>query len=251
MRWLLASEAVTRIHRDTDRGSNGTGARTAGLGIRILLVDDHVLVRQGMRLLLETDPDLSVVGEVATADEARAVAARERPSLVLLDAAAGLELISELTVHNDDLRVLVVTGVNDVQQHREALRAGASGVVLKQQAGDVLLKAVRRVHAGEVWADRSTTALVLSDLRRGSGHRDPASHAARVESLTTREREIVTLVAQGNSTQRIADALCISDKTVRNHLASIYSKLQVSDRLELALYAVKHRLTNPAARKNA
>ena len=245
MRWLLASEAVTSIRRDTSSGSNGAHAGTTGLGIRILLVDDHVLVRQGMRLLLETEPDLRVVGEAATASEARTVAQRERPSLVLLDAAIGLELISELTAADEHIRVLVVTGVNDAERHREVLRAGASGIVLKQQAGAVLLKAVRRVHAGEVWADRSTTALVLRELRRGSGRRETGSHAARVDSLTAREREIVTLVAQGNSTQRIADALCISDKTVRNHLASIYSKLGVSDRLELALYAVKHRLTNP------
>jgi DNA-binding NarL/FixJ family response regulator len=120
-----------------------------------------------------------------------------------------------------------------------------SGIVLKQQAGEVLRKAVRRVHAGELWAERSTTALVLEELRGGAGRQDPDSDTARVGSLTVREREIVAHVAQGRGTQKIADALCISEKTVRNHLASIYSKLGVSDRLELALYAVKHRLGRP------
>jgi len=249
---VLASEAVTGIRRDTHGAPSHVRTHGVGLGIRILLVDDHILVRQGIRLLLETDPELIVVGEVATAADARAAADRERPSVVVLDAgfgANGFELISELTADQRDARVLLLTGVGDSEQHREAIRAGASGVVLKQQAGDVLRKAVRRVHAGEVWADRGTTALVLEELRRGPARHDPDSHAARAGSLTAREREIVMLVAQGHNTQRIADALCISEKTVRNHLASIYAKLRVSDRLELALYAVKHRLTSPAANK--
>ena len=255
MRWGcgLASEAVTGIRRDTYGVPTHVRTQAVGLGIRILLVDDHILVRQGIRLLLETDPELIVVGEVATADDARSAAERERPSVVVLDAAFGVdgfELISELTAGQRDARVLLLTGVSDTEQHRAAIRAGASGIVLKQQAGDVLRKAVRRVHAGEVWADRGTTALVLQELRRGPAHPEPDSHAARAGSLTVREREIVTLVSQGHNTQRIADALCISEKTVRNHLASIYAKLRVSDRLELALYAVKHRLTSPAAHKN-
>ena len=256
MRWGcgLASEAVPGIRRDTHGVPNHVRTQAVGLGIRILLVDDHILVRQGIRLLLETDPELIVVGEAATADDARAAAERERPSVVVLDAAFGVdgfELISELAAGQRDARVLLLTGVSDTEQHRAAIRAGASGVVLKQQAGDVLRKAVRRVHAGEVWADRGTTALVLQELRRGGpAPHDPDSHAARAGSLTVREREIVTLVSQGHNTQRIADALCISEKTVRNHLASIYAKLRVSDRLELALYAVKHRLTSPTAHKN-
>ena len=213
--------------------------------IRILLVDDHILVRQGIRLLLESDPELIVIGEATTIDEARALALRERPAIVVLDAGLGdsvLGLISQLTTTGDGVRVLLLTGASDPEQHRGAIRAGASGVVLKQQAGDVLRKAVRRIHAGELWADRSTTALVLEELRGGLGPKDPDSDAGRVESLTGREREIVALVAQGHGTRKIADALCISEKTVRNHLASIYSKLRVSDRLELALFAVKHRL---------
>ena len=196
-------------------------------------------------MLLESDPHLSVIGEAATVDEARALARRDRPGVVVIDAALcdeGFSLISELTTRPDNVRVLLLTAATDPDHHRGASRAGAAGVVLKQQAGEVLRKAVHRIHAGELWADRSTTARVLQELRGGLNRKDPDSEAGRVDSLTGREREIVGLVAQGHGTQKIADSLCISEKTVRNHLASIYSKLRVSDRLELALFAVKHRL---------
>jgi DNA-binding NarL/FixJ family response regulator len=197
-------------------------------------------------MLLDADPLLTVIGEAATSDEARGLVARERPSVVILAAGGDVnhELISHLTMH-PGVRVVLLTGLTDPEAHRGAIRAGVSGIVLKQQAGEVLRKAVRRVHAGELWADRSTTALVLEELRGGLGRQDPDSDMARVGSLTVREREIVAHVARGRGTQKIADALGISEKTVRNHLASIYSKLGVSDRLELALYAVKHRLSLP------
>ena len=213
--------------------------------IRILLVDDHILVRQGIRLLLETDPEFMVIGEAATPAEALTLAARDHPAIVILAAVIGdqaVELIPDLIACHDGVRVLLLTATNDSEQHRSAIHAGASGVVLKQQAGDVLRKAVHRIHAGELWADRATTALVLDELRGGSSRKDPDSDAGRADSLTGRERKIVALVAQGHGTQKIADTLCISEKTVRNHLASIYGKLRVSDRLELALFAVKHRL---------
>jgi DNA-binding NarL/FixJ family response regulator len=219
---------------------------SAARSIRILLIDDHVLVRQGVRMLLEMHADLAVVGEAATLTEARLLAVRERPSIVVLEPALcgpDLRSISELKALGAGVKILLLTALGDTEQHRLAIRSGASGVVLKQQASDVLVKAVRRVHAGEVWADRGTTARVLQDLWDGPARPDPGSDAARIASLTVRERQIVALVARGFSTNKIADRLCIADKTVRNHLASIYAKLNVSDRLELALFAVKHQLT--------
>jgi DNA-binding NarL/FixJ family response regulator len=146
------------------------------------------------------------------------------------------------------MRVLVLTGVPDADQHRRAIRSGASGLVLKEHASDLLIKAVRRVHAGEVWVDRGTTAVILKELRQGLDGRAAEPEAARGESLTAREREIVVLVAQGYGTQKMANVLCISEKTIRNHLVSIYGKLNVSERLELALYAVKHGLAGEPAR---
>jgi DNA-binding NarL/FixJ family response regulator len=200
-------------------------------------------------MLLEAHPDLAVVGEAATINEARLLTEQARPSIVLIDPGlrgADLGVISELKADDAGLRILLLTALDDADQHRHAIRSGASGVVLKQQAGEILVKAVRRVHAGEVWADRSTTARALQDLWDGPARVDPDSDRARIASLTIRERQIVSLVASGLSTNKIGDRLCIADKTVRNHLASIYAKLNVSDRLELALFAVKHQLAAPS-----
>ena len=214
--------------------------------IRILLVGEHLLVRQGLRMVLEKHPDLTVIAETGDPDEAAALVARERPAIAIVDTEAHFDrhrVITELTSAKSAPRVLVLAATADADEHRKAIRSGASGVVLKQQAGEVLVKAIRCVHAGEVWADRTTTALLLQELRNGQARPlDPDSDAARIASLTPRERDIVSRVAQGHGTNRIAREMFISEKTVRNHLASIYAKLLVCDRLELALYAVKHRL---------
>lgn len=214
--------------------------------ISVVIVDDHLIVRQGLRMLLENVPGLEVVGEAGRCGEALEVARRTRPDVVLLDVdLAGenaLEIVPELLAIAERLQILLLTGSRDVDMHRRAVRLGASGVVLKDHAADLLVKAVQRVHAGEVWLDRGLTAQVLQELRQGVTDVSPDDHAARIASLTTREREIVALIAQGASTHHMAEKLFISEKTVRNHLASIYDKLQVSERLELALYAAKHGL---------
>ncbi len=196
-------------------------------------------------MLLEKQPDLKVVGEAATIEDAHLLIERERPAIVVLDPGTRVMdsgAVSELKARVSGMRVLLLTALNDTEQHRVALRSGASGVVLKQQAADILVKAVRRVCAGEVWADRGTTARVLQELCDGPQRLDPDGDQARIISLTIRERQIVALVARGCNTSTMAHRLCIADKTVRNHLASIYAKLNVCDRLELALFAVKHRL---------
>jgi DNA-binding NarL/FixJ family response regulator len=222
----------------------------ASAQIRILLVDDHVVVRQGLRMLLEVQPDLLVVGDTARGGDALEIAAREHPAIVLLDldlgAESGLDIIPPLT--SNGARVLVLTGLRDEEVQRRAVLLGASGVVRKDQAAESLVKAVRCVHAGEVWLDRELTASVFQEMRQKIGVQPLDDDAARVASLTHREREIVGLVAQGHGTHTIADMLFISEKTVRNHLASIYEKLHVSERLELAIYATKHGLTPDSRR---
>jgi len=214
--------------------------------IRLLLVEDHVVVRQAVRLLLESQSGFTVVGEASTGAQALEVAARERPSMVVLDLILGREhgvdLIPAVIRQCPGVRVLVLTAVGDVEQHRAAVRAGASGVVLKDHASEVLVKAIRRVHEGELWMDRGTTARLVDELRKAPGPVATSPDTQRIAALTAREREIVALVALGHGTLKIADLLSISEKTVRNHLASIYAKLGVSERLELALYAVKHGL---------
>jgi len=212
--------------------------------IRIVLVDDHAMVREGVRMLIEGQGDLALVGEAWDRAGALAVVARERPDLVLLDldlgAESGLDLIGAIAGADPEARVLVFTGVRDADLHRRAVHLGALGVVPKEQAASVLLSAIRKVHAGEAWIDRSMMASVLQESRQSRRQVDP--EVPKLASLTAREREIIALVAQGNGTRPIAAELGISEKTVRNHLVSIYSKLHVSDRLELAIYAVRHGL---------
>lgn len=220
--------------------------------IRVLLVDDHVVVRQGLRMLLENHPDLVVVGETGNAREAVEIAAREQPAVVLLDLDLGdengLHVIPDLTSGDGAPRVLVLTGLRDGEVHRRAVWLGASGVIRKDQAADSLVKAVRCVHAGEVWLDRELTAAVFHEMRQKRSGRALDDDAARIASLTPREREIVGLVSQGHGTHKIAGMLYISEKTVRNHLAAIYEKLEVSERLELALYAARHGLAPDSGR---
>jgi two-component system, NarL family, nitrate/nitrite response regulator NarL len=217
--------------------------------IRILLVDDHVLLRQGLRMLIENHADLQVIGEAANCREALEAAARLQPDLVLLDldlgSDSGLDIIPQLVSLHEGLRVLILTGVRDAESQRRAIRLGAMGVVPKEQAGDVLIKAIRKVHTGEIWMDHGMTAALIQEFRGRREHAPADSQTARIAALSPREREVVSLVAQGLSARKIADFLHISEKTVRNHLSSIYDKLEVADRLELALYAVKHGLTEP------
>jgi len=216
--------------------------------IRILLVDDHVVVRQGLRMLIENNRDMKVIGDATRCEEAVEIASCEVPDLVLLDldlgGTSGVDIIPQLVSIDERVHVLVLTGVRDPELHRRAIRMGAAGIVLKDQAGEMLVKAIRKVCAGEVWMDRGTTAAVLRELRHGPESQRLDSEAARIASLTPRERQIVALIARGVGTARIAGDLFISEKTVRNHLVSIFDKLMVSDRLELATYAARHGLAS-------
>lgn len=215
-------------------------------GIRIALVDDHVVVRSGLRLLIESRSGWSVVAESSGTDEAVSAASREQPDVILLDldlgAGSGLDCLPRLREVAPAARVLILTGLRDTELHQQAVRLGAAGVVAKDKAADLLLKAIERVHAGETWLDRMTTASLLAELASGKAKpRDP--EAARIETLTPREREVVSLIATGLRNKQIADRLHISEATVRHHLTSIFSKLEVSDRVGLAIYAFRHDLT--------
>jgi DNA-binding NarL/FixJ family response regulator len=199
-------------------------------------------------MLIENNPDMKVVGEAAKCDEALEAAAREIPDVVLLDldlgGSSGLDIIPQLVSLHERVRVLILTGVHEPELHRRAIRLGDNGIVMKAQAREMLIKAIRSVSHGEVWIDRGTTAILFQEARRGSEGQRLDTEAARIASLTPREREVVALIAQGFGTARIAKDLFISENTVRNHLASIFSKLMVSDRLEMATYAVRHGLAS-------
>ena len=215
--------------------------------IRVALVDDHAMVRQGLRMLLEADPELEVVGEASDRAGAASLVASSAPDIVLVDLVlggdSGLDVIADLRARHPETRVLVLTGLREPQVHRNALQAGAAGIVEKEAAPEVLLKAIRRVSEGEAWVDRRMTASILA------GYAAPAEspEQARIQSLSSRETELVALIGEGLSNKGIADRLGISEITVRHHLSSIYRKLQIRDRLELLLYAYKHKLIPPPA----
>ncbi len=217
--------------------------------IRIVIVDDHKVVREGLRMLIGTQEDMEVAALVGTLAEALAAIGREKPDIVLLDLdLAGINIVErlpEILSASRGTKVLVLTGIRDAQEHRRALRLGAMGLVLKDQATDTLLKAIRKVNAGEAWIDHSMTVNLLSEFRGVGDKKDVDPEAAKVAMLSRREREIVTVLCEGLSNKQIAKRLFISEMTVRNHVTSILAKLELSDRFELAIYSYRHGLAKP------
>jgi two-component system nitrate/nitrite response regulator NarL len=214
--------------------------------IRVLLVDDHTLVRAGLRLLIERHPGFTVIGEAAVPSEALAAAVREHPDIILLDLdlgeTNGLDLMPSLRAAVPEARVIILTGLRDPEMHRDAVRLGAVGIVLKDQATDVLCQAMVKVHAGGIWLESVLVARVLGEMTRGGGRPTTDPEAMKLASLTAREREVIDLIGQGLKNRAIADRMCISEATVRHHLTSIFAKLGVLDRVELVIYAYRHGL---------
>lgn len=222
----------------------------AGL-IRIILVHELTLLRDAIRALIDASSDMHVVGEASHCEEALQLADSTQVDVVILNLPKEheevLEAITSLTAAlTPKVLILAEPGVKETT--RLAIRLGASGVVHRDEPGQVLIKALGRIHAGELWLDRSMTATVFQDLRHGSAITPRRGGSSQAPNLSRREQEIVALVAQGVSTRKVAERLYISDKTVRNHLTSIYAKLGISDRVELALFAIQRGLAQAKAR---
>jgi DNA-binding NarL/FixJ family response regulator len=205
----------------------------------LFVIDDHPVLREGIRMLVEASGDVRVVGSAATASGALEALAELAPDVVLLDldlgTEDGLEWLPRLSEAAPAAKVLILTALRDRSRDEESLRAGARGLVLKDAAPDVLLQAIRSVAAGALWFDPRVLA---APPHAG---REPVS--ARVAALTPREREIVTLVGEGLRNEDVAGRLGITEKTVRNHLTAIFDKLGVSGgRLELVVFAYQHGL---------
>ena len=217
--------------------------------IRILLIEDHAVVRAGLRLLIDSRQDLMVVGEAANHADALTLAAREQPDIIVLDldlgAENGLDLLARMRAAAGQARVLVLTGVRDAQAHRLAIRRGARGLVLKEQAPEVLLKAITKVHAGEVWLERTLMASVLDEIAMGEA-RPINAEVARIATLTERERDVIALVGEGLKNRQIGSRLSITETTVGHHLTSIFAKLGVESRLEMVLFAHRHNIAKRA-----
>ena len=214
--------------------------------IRILTIDDHTMFLAGLRFLLSTQSDLKVVGEASNRFEAIAIAGREQPDIILLDLIISgdiaVDYIVELYKRAKGSRILILTSVQDSKVHQAAIQAGALGVVLKDKAPEDLFKAIRKVHAGEVWLDRMLMAEVVTGLSRQAREPKNDLEEARLRSVTKREREIIALICQGLKNRQIAERLSLSETTVRHHLTSIFSKLNINDRFELIIYSHTHRL---------
>jgi DNA-binding NarL/FixJ family response regulator len=168
---------------------------------RVLIIDDHAVVRTGLRMLLESHSGLSVVGEAATRTDALATALREQPDIILLDLDLGgessLDCLPELLAAASEARVLILTGLRDPEVHRRAVHLGAMGLVLKEKAAEVLLQAIEKVRAGEVWLDSAMIASVLREMIHTRETRQADPEVARIAALTEREREVIALVGQG------------------------------------------------------
>jgi DNA-binding NarL/FixJ family response regulator len=219
--------------------------------IRVLIVDDHGIMRAGLRMLLESQPGITVVGEASTCADALALTTDTQPDVIVLDLDLGgenaVESIPTLLRIAPETRILVLTGVRDPEIHRQAIRHGAMGLVLKEKAVETLLQAITKVQAGEVWLESTMIARVLGDLTRPQSSPQASAEATQIARLTEREREVITLVGEGLRNKHIAARLYISEATVRHHLTAIFAKLDVSDRFELAIYAYQHGLAKPPA----
>jgi two-component system, NarL family, nitrate/nitrite response regulator NarL len=210
--------------------------------VRILVADDHAIFRDGLRKLLEGAEDVQIIGEASNGNECVKMLARLKPDILLLDLRMpekdGLGVLEEINFDAVQTRVIVLTAAEDDRDVVRAMRLGARGVVLKQSASDLLLKSIRKVHDGEIWLDNRMTAEVIDAFKKSA----EAGQRREKPLLSDREKEIVQLVAQGFRNREIGEKLFISEQTVKNHLHNIFDKLGVSDRLELALYAIHHRL---------
>ncbi|WP_030675853.1 response regulator transcription factor [Streptomyces rimosus] len=208
-----------------------------GRTIRVLLVDDHQVVRRGLRTFLEVQDDIEVVGEASDGDEGIAAAEQLRPDVVLMDVKMpgtdGIEALRKLRELDNPARVLVVTSFTEQRTVVPALRAGAAGYVYKDVDPEALAGAIRSVHAGHVLLQPEVASALLAQEEGNNGQ-------GRGTSLTDREREVLALIADGRSNREIARTLVLSEKTVKTHVSNILMKLDLADRTQAALWAVRH-----------
>ena len=208
--------------------------------IRILIADDHTMVRKGIRTLLLTEPGLEVVGEAADGVEAAALYRTLLPDVLLLDLQMprwnGLEVIVDLKRDFPDVRILVLTSSSDEEAVYTAVQSGAMGYLVKDSTPEELVEAIYAVHNGRPFLQPSVAFKFMEAMKRTS--------ATLEEPLTEREHDILRHVARGLSNQEIADTLTISERTVRTHISHVLDKLDLENRTQAALYALRHGLTS-------
>jgi NarL family two-component system response regulator LiaR len=213
--------------------------------IRVLLVDDHAVVRKGLRALLDREPGIEVAGEADSGEQAVQLATALTPDIVLMDLempgiGGGVDATRDIVAGQPQCRIVILTSHADVQSVFPALKAGAVGYLLKHSPPEDVLHAIRQAQQGETALHPTIARMVLQELHRpAEAARTPATNA-----LSERELEVLRLVARGLSNQDIADALVVSEATVRSHVSSILSKLQLASRTQAALYALREGLAS-------
>lgn len=209
---------------------------------RILLVDDHEVVRLGLKSLLDRHPQFEVVGEAGTAKESLEQVARLHPDVVLMDirlpGTSGIDACEEIVTNYPNTKVIMLTSYAEDDMLFSAIRAGASGYVLKQIGAEDLVRAIESVGKGEGLLDPAVTQRVFQEVRRAVKEEEASAFA----SLSQQERHVLLLVSEGKTNREIARTLYLGEGTVRNYVSSILSKLGVSNRAEAAAYAVEHNL---------
>jgi NarL family two-component system response regulator LiaR len=211
----------------------------AGQPIRVLLVDDHAVVRKGLCALLEREPGIEVIGEAENGEQAVELAGQLRPDVVLMDLEMpvidGIEATRRISALDPEVKIVVLTSHAAEEEVFPALKSGAQGYLLKHSAPDEVLRAIRQAHAGETVLHPTIARMVLQDLRRPA----PPRLEPTTDPLSERELEVLRLLARGMSNQEIADSLVIGEPTVRSHVSAILRKLQLASRTQAALYALR------------
>ena len=228
-----AEQAGSELVADEEKDQNSA--------VRILVADDHPIVREGIRKLIELEDGFQVVAEASEGREVLEKIGQIQPDIVLLDLKMpgmdGLAVLQTLQHMKSNSKIIVLTASEDKNEWVQAMKLGCCGIVIKQTSPDLIIKSIRKVQGGEIWLDSHTTAAVMRQFA-APGDNSAGGRGRGRSPLSNREREIVALVAQGYRNREMAEKLFISEQTVKNHLHNVFDKLGVSDRLELALYAI-------------
>ena len=214
--------------------------------IRVAIVDDHTLFREGIKRILSLEEDIEIIGEAFDGEEVLSLLTRCNPDIMLLDIKMekinGLQILPQIVEQYPGLKVILLTAQISLADSVRAIRDGARGIIPKHAASEFLIKGIRRVFEGELWADNSTMTQVVESLsRKYRVERRPDKDR---KELSEREMEVVALVASGLRNREIGNKLFISEQTVKTHLSNIFQKLEINDRLGLALYAMRNGLAS-------
>ena len=238
-------DSISTPNRTSDDGAPAPGDPVSDTPpIRVLIVDDHAVVRSGLRVFLDLQDDIEVVGEASDGSEGVAVARRLEPDVVLMDLLMpnmdGITAIGRIKAERPDTEIVTMTSFIEEEKVTAALEAGASGYVLKDAQAEEVAAAIRAAFAGEVHLDPAVARLLAQRMRNRKSPEDELT-----EPLTDREKDVLSLLGQGMSNKEIGTALFITERTARTYVSNILGKLGLASRTQAALYAVEHKLVEP------